>query len=98
MVSEAMTDDESFEKHELEGFESLPNPDRLSGPDNEITESDRIKEEEAGIPSNENDIEAGKASMFSDWESPDDPGNPRNWSFRKRVFHTAIPALYGFVV
>ncbi|KAE9366894.1 putative polyamine transporter 4 [Stipitochalara longipes BDJ] len=32
------------------------------------------------------------------WESPEDPGNARNWSTIKKVFHTAIPALYGFVI
>ncbi len=44
------------------------------------------------------DVEAGQATKSSDWDSPEDPANPRNWSFAKRVFHTAIPALYGFVL
>jgi len=39
------------------------------------------------------------ASMKAlDWESPDDVHNPRNWSLRKKIFHTAIPALCGFVM
>ncbi|KAG9228095.1 putative polyamine transporter 4 [Amylocarpus encephaloides] len=33
-----------------------------------------------------------------DWESPEDPGNPKNWPRWKRIYHTAIPALYGFVI
>ncbi|TAQ86138.1 hypothetical protein B7494_g5538 [Chlorociboria aeruginascens] len=35
-------------------------------------------------------------TITSEWDR--DAGNPRNWSFSKRVFHTAIPALYGFIV
>lgn len=33
-----------------------------------------------------------------DWDGPDDTGNPKNWSVMKKIFHTAIPALYGFSV
>lgn len=33
-----------------------------------------------------------------DWDSPDDPGNPQLWPTWKKVFHTVIPALYGFTV
>ncbi|TVY33179.1 Efflux pump, partial [Lachnellula occidentalis] len=33
-----------------------------------------------------------------DWDSPEDPGNPQLWSTRKKVFHTAVPALFGFVL
>lgn len=33
-----------------------------------------------------------------DWDSPEDPGNPQLWSTWKKVFHTAIPALFGFVL
>lgn len=32
------------------------------------------------------------------WDSPTDPDNPRNWPFKKRAFHTAVPALFGFVM
>jgi MFS family permease len=33
-----------------------------------------------------------------DWDSPDDPGNPKNWSLTKRIVHTAIPGFFGFSV
>ena len=33
-----------------------------------------------------------------DWDGPEDVGNPRNWPTWKRVYHTSIPALYGFVM
>ena len=35
---------------------------------------------------------------LTDWDGPDDPENPRNWSFGKKLYATAIPALYAFVV
>jgi len=33
-----------------------------------------------------------------DWTGPTDPENPHNWTFSKRIYHTLIPAAYGFVV
>ncbi|MCJ1351239.1 MAG: hypothetical protein MMC33_001222 [Icmadophila ericetorum] len=32
----------------------------------------------------------------SDWDGPDDVDNPRNWPTWKKVFHSAIPAIYSF--
>lgn len=43
------------------------------------------------------DLETGPLEEL-DWDSPEDPGNARNWSKIKKSLHTAIPALYGFVV
>lgn len=45
------------------------------------------------------DIEAAKPESIIEtgWDGPQDQENPRNWSTWKKVFHTAIPALYGFV-
>ncbi|KAG8156547.1 hypothetical protein KVR01_013651 [Diaporthe batatas] len=31
-----------------------------------------------------------------DWETPDDPENPRNWPKWKRIFHTIVPAVWSF--
>jgi len=39
-----------------------------------------------------------KQETVLDWENPEDSGNPHLWSFGKRAFHTAVPALYGFVL
>ena len=33
-----------------------------------------------------------------DWIGPDDPENPQNWPLWQRIYHTTVPALYGFVV
>jgi MFS family permease len=38
------------------------------------------------------------AQAVVDWDGPDDPANPKNWSLGLRIYHTALPALYGFSV
>jgi hypothetical protein len=62
-----------------------------------------IKEKEdleRNVPSlaGDRDVEYGNGPIFSESDSADDAGNPQNWTIWKKVFHTAIPALYGFVV
>lgn len=54
-------------------------------------------EEKALDESNDTDIETGRTAIEAGWDGPTDPGNPRNWSTWKKVFHTAVPALYGFI-
>ncbi|KAL9098618.1 MAG: hypothetical protein Q9187_009626 [Circinaria calcarea] len=34
----------------------------------------------------------------TDWDGPEDVGNPRNWSFGKKIYATIVPALYAFAV
>ncbi|KAH7318876.1 MFS general substrate transporter [Rhizoctonia solani] len=38
-----------------------------------------------------------KKPDFVDWDSPDDPKNPRNWSFRHRWAATAVVSLFTFM-
>lgn len=33
-----------------------------------------------------------------DWNGPDDPENPHNWSTWQKVYHATTPALFGFAV
>jgi MFS family permease len=35
---------------------------------------------------------------IADWDGPNDPANPKTWSMGLRVYHTLLPALYGFSV
>ncbi|RDW67627.1 hypothetical protein BP6252_09023 [Coleophoma cylindrospora] len=49
-------------------------------------------------PSRLTSMASEKPTVIMEWDSPENPENPRNWSFGKRAFHTAIPALYGFVL
>jgi hypothetical protein len=37
-------------------------------------------------------------TSVTDWNGPDDPDNPHNWSTWNRVYHATIPALFGFAV
>lgn len=39
-----------------------------------------------------------KTVTAQDWTGPDDPENPQNWPLWQRIYHTTIPALYGFSV
>ena len=39
-----------------------------------------------------------KVTTAKDWSGPDDPGNPQNWSGKKKIFHTLVPALQCFTV
>ena len=62
----------------------------------QIPREDAGKEElDLGSP---NDSDSEQEKSLGGWNSHDDPGNPKNWAFGKKVFHTAIPALYGFVM
>lgn len=45
------------------------------------------------------DIEKGNerpAPALLDWDSPDDPGNPLNWSKWKKIYHVIPPAVISF--
>jgi hypothetical protein len=54
--------------------------------------ADKQELESAG---GDGDLETGPGGAL-EWDS--DPGNARNWPTMKKVLHTTIPALYGFVV
>lgn len=57
-----------------------------------------VPKTEDSDPSPQNsESEAGPPLPELDWD-PDDVDNPHNWPFWKKVFHTMIPALYGFAV
>lgn len=37
-------------------------------------------------------------AVVLDWDSPDDPDNPHNWSTLVKLFQTLVPAFYCFVL
>ncbi len=39
-----------------------------------------------------------RTATAQDWTGPDDPENPLNWPMWQRVYHTTVPALFGFAV
>jgi len=49
-------------------------------------------------PSQESDEAQTTVTALLDWDSAEDPGDPKNWSIAKRLFHTAIPGFFGFSV
>jgi len=77
----------------------VPNDDQhqKKGSENSSgTPSNDVGKEESDIGSpNESYLEPDK---HLGWDSKEDPGNPQNWPLPKKIFHTAIPALYGFVM
>ncbi|KAI0995680.1 hypothetical protein K3495_g12500 [Podosphaera aphanis] len=43
-------------------------------------------------------ISSGLGSINNDWDAPTNLENPHNWPLWMKVYHTALPALYGFVL
>lgn len=54
--------------------------------------------EEEKVPSLKSIDNSSHQLALLDWDGPTDTGNPKNWPLRKKIFHTAIPAFYGFAV
>lgn len=74
-------------------------------PDHQASDETSNKEHDVSLSSTAVDAEpdprdasTATAHAVLDWDGPDDTGNPKNWSVLKKIFHTAIPALYGFSV
>jgi hypothetical protein len=76
------------EKQEDSDFEHQP-PGQTANISEEQRASDRVadKDESSTLP---------VSSL--DWNGPDDPDNPHNWSIWKAAYHTTIPAVFGFAV
>ncbi|KAB5588412.1 MFS multidrug transporter [Ceratobasidium theobromae] len=43
------------------------------------------------------EVSTKETPKFVDWDGPDDPRNPRNWSFRHRWAATAVVSLFTFM-
>lgn len=63
---------------------------------NTIEESKR--EDGAGNTPSVSSDDSRAEEIVLDWVLPDDPANPHNWPIWKKVYHTAIPALFGFIM
>jgi hypothetical protein len=92
MIFDDMVDKETNQQHDV----------NEEGSQEKIQESlDMSNKESENLDSTtlENDIEAAPAPISErlDWDFPDDIGNPRNWPVPKKVFHSVVPALYGFI-
>lgn len=63
--------------------------------------TDGTQVEKAGSQRASNDAKEEAASppaAVTDWNGPDDPDNPHNWSMASRVYHSIVPGLFGFAV
>jgi hypothetical protein len=92
MIFDDMVDKETYQQPHLNeelGHEKIQESLDMSNKESEILDSTTL----------ENDIEAAPAPISErlDWDSPHNTGNPRNWPVPKKVFHTIVPALYGFI-
>lgn len=56
------------------------------------------KKEDDGNTTSVSSDDSKAEEVVLEWESPDDPANPHNWPLWKKVYHTAVPALYGFIM
>ena len=59
------------------------------------TETSLEDEQRASSPSSP---EPALEHTLTEWDSPTDAGNPRNWSLGARVFGVLVPAWYAFAV
>lgn len=87
MASEIAIDKETTPNHDIEA----------SSIRNSTSDDMAEKPKEPDMLDEDTDLETGTPQQL-EWDSPLDPGNARNWPIMKKVFHTAIPAMYGFVM
>lgn len=74
----------------------------ISRPDDhekELEESNKDLEKSAHVPGNGHEAsDDTQTAAVTDWDGPNDPGNPQTWSALKKVYHVLVPTILGFVV
>jgi multidrug resistance protein len=83
---------ENIKDYEKDSDISIPKAEQTTLPADEIQPSPG----NSSLKS-EGDVEALPPPVL-DWDGPDDPGNPMNWSLRWKIYHAAIPGLLCFAV
>ena len=68
---------------------------RLFGDDNETLNMEKDDEHQGGPPS---PLEEKKDPNLVTFDGPDDPGNPMNWSLRKKILVTFSFSMTTFVI
>ena len=61
-------------------------------------DSEQLSITATDIPANLSNDSPKQALQAGEWSSPEDPGNPMNWSTAKKTYHSAIPSVYCFTV
>ncbi|KAA1478674.1 MFS polyamine transporter [Dentipellis sp. KUC8613] len=91
-----LNEEKDLEKGSRSGHVSL---ELVEGQDSRRTSSPRpppTDEKKASAAVNEEESE-GESIIVVDWESADDPANPRNWSFKKKWGAIAIVSAFTFI-
>lgn len=88
----SISDIEKGDMFQTKDEAEFPNEDQLHVSTIPSSEQEPIREDQVGatIPKQEPNL--------TDWDGPDDPENPQNWSMSTRIYHVGIPALLGFAV
>jgi hypothetical protein len=76
---------------------SIADMETLQGPDRLFDKKEPRSDETSSTQESPNP-ERGDDNNLLDWDGETDPSNPKNWSFGKKAFHTALPASLTFVM
>jgi multidrug resistance protein len=73
----------------------------LSSPadqDHDLNNINNLEKASTQQTNHSNTASATHITTAQDWTGPNDPGNPRNWSFVKKMYHVAIIGLQCFSI
>jgi len=73
-------------------------PDYLLGEEEEKPDVELELPQEPPTNSEQGEDIEKQITNINDWNGPDDPENPLNWSTAKRFYHILPPALMSFTV
>ncbi|KAK0335880.1 hypothetical protein LTR59_011854 [Friedmanniomyces endolithicus] len=93
------TDAHDLEKSDSIRDESTLGAFKLGSSDNDSVRDDRIPDDQEKALSHEPSTphhEPPPPTTAADWNGPDDPDNPLNWTMRKRALHIAPIAFLSF--
>ncbi|KAJ8606654.1 hypothetical protein MRB53_040790 [Persea americana] len=80
-------------------IESMPDAEKQVPAAEKTIHNADDKDRHASVSSSNSGKQAQQASPSAlDWDGPDDPENPLNWSPLKKGFHTGASAAFGFAV
>jgi len=101
-AKELQTDNTGPDSGSLRSSQNFPDGDGAQQPahlsDDDLPEKEMDLEKQPTHKSRTAGAPVRRAVTAQDWEGPDDPENPHNWSTAMKAYHVIIPGLYGFIV
>jgi len=84
----------------MDQHDSIPELVQYHGTEKTLpkTSSDSTSSLESGNTKEASLPQTDSKDVLTDWDGPDDLGNPKNWSFGARLYGTFVPAYYSFAV